>query len=83
MREIKSRGDIKVTVVGCMHGDEVFGERVFRHYQERLNQKSGIRLILANEEAYLAGVRYIDEDLNRTFPGNPKGNHEERPIYIM
>lgn len=34
--------------------------------------------ILANEEAAKRNVRFIDQDLNRSFPGNPKGNYEER-----
>ncbi len=78
MKVIQSPGKIKVVIVCCLHGDEVFGERVFAHYTNKLDQMNGIRLILANQEAYNNGTRFIDDDLNRSFPGNEHGNHEER-----
>ncbi len=78
MKVIQGRGKVELAVVCCLHGDEVFGEQIFRHYQELLGSKSGLRLILANEEAFRKGVRYIDDDLNRSFPGSTSGNHEAK-----
>jgi len=78
MKVIQSKGKTKLIVVCCLHGDEVFGERIFTHYQNKLDKMNGIRLILANEEAYSKNVRFIDDDLNRNFPGNEHGNHEEQ-----
>jgi hypothetical protein len=38
-----------------------------------------VALVVANEEALAAGERYLEEDLNRAFPGNPEGDtHESR-----
>jgi len=38
-----------------------------------------VRLIVANEAALDAGVRYLDADLNRSFPGDPDAeSHEAR-----
>lgn len=78
MKVIETKDKIKLVVVCCLHGDEIFGARVFQHYQEKIHQHSGLRLVLANEEAIDKKARYIDDDLNRNFPGSPGGNHEER-----
>lgn len=78
MKVIQSKGKTKIVVVCCLHGDEVFGERIFSYYQDKLEDMAGIRLILANEEAYNKNVRFIDDDLNRNFPGDEHGNHEEQ-----
>lgn len=74
MKVLQGSGEIRVAIVCCQHGDEVFGKTVFDYYQDRLQ---GIRLIFANEEAYSQGKRFIDDDLNRSFPGDGGGNHEE------
>lgn len=75
MKVLQPDGDVKVAIVCCQHGDEVFGKKVFDYYQDKLE---GIRLIFANEEAYQQGKRFIDDDLNRSFPGDANGSHEER-----
>ncbi len=67
-----------VVVVGCVHGDERVGERVIRRFEDFKIRKGSLRTVLANEWAYRAGCRFIDADLNRSFPGCKDGNHEER-----
>jgi succinylglutamate desuccinylase len=66
----------RLTIVCCQHGDEPFGKRVFDALFERLQEFPQIKLILANPEALIRGERFIDEDLNRAFPGSPDGNRE-------
>lgn len=75
MKVLQGNGEITLAIVCCQHGNEVFGKRVFDYYQDKL---PGIRLIMANEEAFDQGKRFIDDDLNRSFPGDNEGSHEEQ-----
>lgn len=77
MKVIESSGPIKLVIVCCLHGDELIGERVFEYYKDKLDELDGIRLIFANEEAHAAKTRFIDDDLNRSFPGDVAGHHEQ------
>ncbi|MFB6188479.1 MAG: succinylglutamate desuccinylase/aspartoacylase family protein [Halapricum sp.] len=73
-------GEPDVAVVAAIHGDEPCGVKAI----ERLlkgdpDVDRPVRLIVANEEALAADRRYLDEDLNRAFPGDPGGvTHEDR-----
>ncbi|MBL8158853.1 succinylglutamate desuccinylase/aspartoacylase family protein [Candidatus Saccharibacteria bacterium] len=78
MRIKSSHKPTRVAIIGCQHGNEHIGRRVFKYYEHRLADYPGLTIILANEEAIAAGKRCIDADMNRSFPGNPSGNHEER-----
>lgn len=66
----------KVTLVCCVHGNEVFGSDVFDYFADRLDEFTGLSIILANEKALKENRRFIDSDLNRVFPGNPHGDYE-------
>ncbi len=68
----------KVTLVGCVHGNERFGKVAFEYFEKELSRFPGLTIILANEEAMALRKRCVDADLNRSFPGNPLGNTEER-----
>ncbi|MFC6872834.1 M14 family metallopeptidase [Halobellus marinus] len=70
----------EVAVVGSIHGDEPCGERAIeRLLADEPTVERPVKLIVANEEALDAGVRYLDEDLNRAFPGDPNAEtHEGR-----
>ncbi len=67
---------MKILIIGCQHGDEKLGEKVISHLHGE--GYKDVSFILANERAAERNVRFIDQDLNRSFPGNPKGNYEER-----
>ncbi|WP_123623846.1 succinylglutamate desuccinylase/aspartoacylase family protein [Halorubrum sp. CSM-61] len=73
-------GEPEVAVVGAIHGDEPCGARAVRRLRDAdLDVERPVRLILANEAALDAGTRYLDDDLNRVFPGDPDAeSHEER-----
>lgn len=73
-------GDPEVAVVGGIHGDEPCGvHAVEQIVDERPAVERPVKLIVANEEAYDRGQRYVDTDLNRSFPGDPDSEHlEER-----
>ena len=67
-----------LAIVGCQHGDELLGQQVIDRYRQNLEPYPGLQLVLANEEALALGQRGVDGDLNRSYPGDPNGNHEER-----
>ena len=73
-------GTPEVAIVGGIHGDEPCGVRaVERLLEERPPVERPVKLIVANERAVERGVRYVDRDLNRSFPGDPEATtHEAR-----
>lgn len=79
----QSRKQKKLCIVTGLHGNEAFLFEPLKEHLNSLENKENqveILLILANELAYLKNVRYIDQDLNRSF-GNitiHPVNHEER-----
>ncbi|WP_284014195.1 succinylglutamate desuccinylase/aspartoacylase domain-containing protein [Halobaculum litoreum] len=65
----------EVAVVAGIHGDEPCGPRaVERLLAEGPAVDRPVKLVVANEAALDAGVRYVEEDLNRVFPGDPNGD---------
>ena len=74
-------GTPEVTVVGSIHGDEPCGERAIERFIEADPAvERPVKLLVANEAALDAGVRYLDEDLNRAFPGDPGADTHERRL---
>ncbi len=71
------------TVVCSQHGDERFGLSVFERLLQDAQRRSRVNLVLANEEAIEQNVRYIESDLNRSYPGNRSGSLEERMAYQL
>ena len=76
-------GAPEVAVVGGVHGDEPSGVRAVDRLRDaiergELDLQRGLALVVANPPAVEAGVRYLDSDLNRSFPGDPDGDREER-----
>lgn len=67
-----------VCIVGHLHGHEVFGSTIFNHYVDRIASTPGLTIILANTAAMARNERFIDQDLNRAFPGDPRGDVEQR-----
>ena len=73
-------GDPEVAIVGGIHGDEPCGPAALEALLSAdLDVERPVKLIVANERALARGVRYVDEDLNRAFPGDPDADtHEGR-----
>lgn len=63
---------MRTLFVVCQHGDEKTPLEVIKQYFQR------VPFLLANPKAYEKGTRYIETDLNRSFPGNSSGTMEER-----
>lgn len=73
-------GDPQIAVVGSIHGDEPCGMRAIdRVLAADPKFTKPVKFIIANERALDRGQRYIDEDLNRVFPGDATSeSHEQR-----
>jgi hypothetical protein len=73
-------GTPEIAVVAAIHGDEPCGVRaVERLLAESPAVERPVKFVVANEAALEQGVRYVEEDLNRAFPGDPDADtHEGR-----
>ncbi|ELY95842.1 succinylglutamate desuccinylase/aspartoacylase domain-containing protein [Natrialba taiwanensis] len=73
-------GTPEIAIVAGVHGDEPCGVRAIeRLLDEQPTVSRPVKLIVANEKALERQVRFVDEDLNRAFPGDPDAEtHEGR-----
>lgn len=83
--ETIGEGEPEVAVVAAIHGDEPCGvSAVERLLAEDIAVQIPAKLIVANELALDRGVRFVDEDMNRVFPGAPEAEtHEARLAYRL
>lgn len=67
-------------VMACVHGDEPCGKKAWERFrQEDWDLQKPVKFVLANPEALEKGERFVEEDLNRAFPGDLESDiHEER-----
>ncbi|MEA5408458.1 succinylglutamate desuccinylase/aspartoacylase family protein [Haloarculaceae archaeon H-GB2-1] len=67
-------------MVACLHGDEPCGAvAIERFLASDASLAEPVTFVIANERALDAGVRFVDEDLNRAFPGDSESDsHESR-----
>ncbi|MFC7255418.1 M14 family metallopeptidase [Haloplanus litoreus] len=73
--------DPQVAVVAAVHGDEPCGPRaVDELLADPPEFRRPVKFVVANERALDRGVRYLDEDLNRTFPGDETAASHERRL---
>jgi succinylglutamate desuccinylase len=68
---------MKILINALTHGDELIGLRVIKEIKKH-NLSRNVHFNIANKRAYKLNKRFIDQDLNRSFPGNLKGNYEQR-----
>lgn len=61
------RGDGRLALVACLHGDEKFGRKVADKINSDKYLAPKVRTVVANEEACRINRRYLDTDLNRSF----------------
>lgn len=68
---------MKIGIIVCVHGTEPFGLKVIKELK-KLHVKD-LEYVVANKKALVEGKRFIDSDLNRSFPGSPESeDYEER-----
>lgn len=60
---------MRVLVIGGMHGNEMLGIKLVSMLKEK--PIKGVSTVIANERAVEAGSRFVRQDLNRSFPGEP------------
>lgn len=72
-----------ILFIGCTHGDEQVGKYVFDQYPCGKNEFFGWKSIIGNPEAMMLNTRFIETDLNRSFPGDPNGTYEERRAHQL
>ncbi|MFC6732905.1 MULTISPECIES: succinylglutamate desuccinylase/aspartoacylase family protein [unclassified Haladaptatus] len=71
-------GDPAFAVVACLHGDELCGKRAIERFLDaEIPVEKPVKFVIANEEAIETGERFIDEDLNRAFPGHENSTSHE------
>ena len=71
-----------IAIVGCLHGNEEVGSVVIEKLKKLITMSGGAGII-ANQLALKRGVRFIDQDLNRSFPGKAGGNYEEKLAFQL
>lgn len=77
---LKGDGDPDIVVVGSIHGDEPAGKNAIEKvHEEDIEFRKPVKFIVANEEALEKDERFLDRDLNDSFPGDPDSTqHEEQ-----
>ncbi|MEO6019179.1 MAG: succinylglutamate desuccinylase/aspartoacylase family protein [Knoellia sp.] len=90
VRVIHGRHDGPVVWINAaIHGDEVVGVEVIRRVLATLSPKTFRGTLLAvpivNVHGFMAGDRYLPDrrDLNRSFPGSPRGSLAGRLANLM
>lgn len=76
-------GGKNILVIGCVHGDELIGIKVIKELRKVTISRGTLVTVIANTRAIESGKRFVDQDLNRSFPGKPNGNHEERLAHAL
>lgn len=69
--------NMNFAIVCCLHGTEPYGLEVVKRLPSFLPSFMG------NEKALKENKRFIDGDLNRSFPGKENGNYEEKIAYNL
>lgn len=74
---------MKILVIGGMHGNEPLGLEVVKLFQDK--QVKNIDTVLANKLAIKQNRRFINQDLNRSFPGDifSRIYEQNRAAYIL
>ncbi len=73
----------RIAIIGCTHGDEIIGKRVIEYFKNVKLEQGNIQGVIANKYAFRHKKRFVDVDLNRSFPGKKNGEHEERVAYEL
>jgi len=74
-------GEPELAVVGGIHGDEPCGVAAVEGLIEAASPvERPVAFVVANEEAVAADRRYVETDLNRSFPGAADGEDLEQRL---
>jgi len=78
--KIYGQGRPILVVVGCLHGDELVGKRIINILAKLKIKKGTLITVVANPKALSKKKRFIDQDLNRSFPGKKMSKKLEERI---
>jgi len=78
LNKLKGKKNPIVFVIGCIHGDELVGEKIIKKLNNIKIKNGTLITLLGNKKALNLKKRYISQDLNRSFPGKANGNYEEK-----
>lgn len=67
----------------CTHGTEKVGLKVARRFKNFKPLRGIFMINVANEKAVARNKRFIDQDLNRVFPGKKNGGYEENLAFKL
>lgn len=67
---------MKILILGGMHGNEPLGPAVVKRFKKK--PVDSVDVLIANPRALTANVRFTEEDLNRSFPGEATSKVYER-----
>lgn len=67
---------MRILVIGGMHGNEPLGPSVVKMFEQC--PSTNVDTLIANPAAYKNKTRFVDQDLNRSFPGKTTGNIEQK-----
>jgi predicted deacylase len=74
---------MKIILNIATHGNERIGLKVAKEIKKLHIDENIFTVQVANEKALKLHKRFIDQDLNRSFPGKKEGNYEERRAYEL
>lgn len=74
---------MKILLNAATHGDEKIGQRVIAQIKKLKLLKGEVIYTIANPAARKISKRFIDQDLNRSFPGKSNGNYEEKRAHEL
>lgn len=57
-----------LAIVACVHGNEKIGSELIDVLNDTLESDHLLNYVVANEDAMALDKRFIDSDLNRSFP---------------
>jgi len=75
--------NMKIILNILTHGNENIGLKVAREIGKLDIDESILAVQIANRKAFELRKGFIDQDLNRSFPGRKGGNYEERVAYEL
>lgn len=74
-------GDKKLLIIAATHGNEKIGVEIINELKKR-NLNKFFDFLIANPEAERKNVRFLDADLNRSYPGKENSKfYEERKAF--
>ena len=74
---------MKIILNILTHGDETVGLKVVKEIEKLNIDKDILTFQTANKKAFELKKRFVDQDLNQSFPGKKKGNHEQMLAYSI